>query len=160
MNNLQSITLDHITFFPPVVQRQAEELLLKMNASVEAAIWHEVSLGYATIHVPEIIYNERLPQKYIEMCGHIEKQQYYCLFSRHFQWKVRIDALRQLQKMDALYDWTIPFLMLGTADYSMEVQQLSRQLLSTFDAREIERISYHNVSFLHAIKTLAMQKPY
>lgn len=157
MTNLQAVTLEQVQCFPTFLMKQTEQLFQLLDANIEAVEWHKVQLDRSYIDIPSIIYNEMIHKVKITACSNIVKQQYYCLFSRHNEWQTRLNCLKKLYEIDSLYNWAIPFLMLSTTDEHPAIRTLSRKILSTFDAREIERISYKNIQFIKAIRLNGMK---
>lgn len=152
MTNLQTVTLEQVQCFPTFLMKQTEQLFQLLEANIEAVEWHRVQVDRSYIDIPATIYNEMIQNVKITTSSNIVKQQYYCLFSRHNEWQIRLNCLKKLYEIDSLYNWTIPFLMFGTTDEHPAIRTLSRKILSTFDAREIERISYKNIQFIKVIR--------
>ncbi|GEK34249.1 hypothetical protein [Kurthia sibirica] len=139
-----AITLEKVNIFPHKLSKSTNSLQNKMNAAIECAHYIKVDLGDENIHIPRKIYNEPLMSIEMQLNSQLQQMQYYALFSRHYSWKVRLASIEGLMLMETLYDWTIPYLLLGTMDLSSEIQLACLRLLKTFEEYEITRITSMN----------------
>lgn len=136
------------TLFRTVLSNSRQYTMLANNRSQDELYWHEINLGDKKIFIPNCINTEAVILEKVKCTSNEDSQLFYCFCSRHSNITIKLHALKKLEGLETRANWTIPFLMSGLKDRNRTVQLKCKKLLSTYDAREIERISYLNKQFI------------
>lgn len=152
-------TLNKSIIFQSILSNRRPPVVQGNSRTKEDYFWYEVNLGDKKIFIPNCIKTEAVILEKVICKNNEDNQLFYCLCSRHANLKIKIRALRELERMHVLSNWTIPFLMRGLKDQHTIVQLNCKKILSTFDAREIERISYLNKDFILDITSKVINIP-
>lgn len=141
-------TLSQSPFYQMILSAPKRSTTQGTNRLQEEFYWYEVNIGDRQIFIPNCIYTERTILDKVVLTNNEDKELFYCICSRHSNIKIKLRALKKLESMETRSNWTIPFLMRGLKDRNLAVQSRCKKLLSTYDAREIERIAYLNKEFI------------